>query len=45
MTDTPKLSSVVPSLANLRDIGGSESSFGGTVRTGSVFRSTDLASL
>lgn len=45
MTDTPKLSSVVPSLANLRDIGGPESSFGGTVRTGSVFRSTDLASL
>lgn len=32
-------------LANLRDIGGPESSFGGTVRTGIVFRSTDLASL
>jgi protein-tyrosine phosphatase len=45
MTDTPKLPSVVPSLANLRDIGGPESRFGGSVRTGAVFRSTDLASL
>ncbi|MFD6896116.1 tyrosine-protein phosphatase [Rhodococcus sp. NPDC060086] len=33
----------VPSLANLRDIGGSASSFGGTIRTGVVFRSTDLS--
>ncbi len=45
MTDNPKLSSVVPSLANLRDIGGPESRFGGSVRTGAVYRSTDLASL
>ncbi|MEU5842865.1 tyrosine-protein phosphatase [Rhodococcus sp. NPDC047139] len=33
---------VIPSLVNLRDIGGCPSSFGGVVRTGVVFRSTDL---
>ncbi|TWH41656.1 protein-tyrosine phosphatase [Rhodococcus rhodochrous J38] len=35
----------IPSLANLRDIGGCRSSFGGVVRTGVVFRSTDLSRL
>lgn len=35
----------IPSLANLRDIGGSTSRFGGTVRSGVVFRSTDLSRL
>lgn len=33
----------IPSLANLRDIGGYRSSFGGAVRTGVVYRSTDLS--
>lgn len=45
MTDTTKLSAAVPSLANLRDIGGRESRFGGTVRTGAVYRSTALNAL
>lgn len=45
MTDTTKLSSVVPSLANLRDIGGCESGLGGTVRSEAVFRSTALNAL
>ena len=35
----------IPSLVNLRDIGGCPSSFGGVVRTGVVFRSTDLSRL
>jgi len=35
----------IPSLANLRDIGGCASRFGGVVRTGVVFRSTDLSRL
>lgn len=35
----------IPSLANLRDIGGCASRFGGEVRTGVVFRSTDLSRL
>lgn len=35
----------VPSLVNLRDIGGRASSFGGVIRTGVVFRSTALADL
>ncbi|MBX4170671.1 tyrosine-protein phosphatase [Rhodococcus pyridinivorans] len=35
----------IPSLANLRDIGGCRSSFSGVVRTGVVFRSTDLSRL
>ena len=35
----------IPSLANLRDIGGCRSSFGGVVRRGVVFRSTDLSRL
>lgn len=35
----------IPSLVNLRDIGGYESSFGGVVRTGVVYRSTDLSRL
>ncbi|WP_277369979.1 tyrosine-protein phosphatase [Rhodococcus rhodochrous] len=35
----------IPSLVNLRDIGGCRSSFGGVVRTGVVFRSTDLSRL
>lgn len=34
-----------PSLANLRDIGGYASTHGGVVRTGVVFRSTDLSRL
>ncbi len=33
----------IPSLANLRDIGGHPSSFGGAGRTGAVHRSTDLS--
>ncbi len=33
----------IPSLANLRDIGGCASSYGGVVRTGVVYRSTDLS--
>ncbi|MGC0364954.1 protein-tyrosine phosphatase [Rhodococcus sp. 27YEA15] len=45
MTDNSGPHSVVPSLANLRDVGGPESRYGGFVRTGAVFRSTDLASL
>ncbi len=35
----------VPSLVNLRDIGGRTSSFGGVIRTGVVFRSTALADI
>ncbi|MEE2032445.1 tyrosine-protein phosphatase [Rhodococcus chondri] len=35
----------IPSLVNLRDIGGHPSTFGGVVRTGVVFRSTDLSRL
>ncbi|MFD3812032.1 tyrosine-protein phosphatase [Rhodococcus sp. NPDC058639] len=33
----------IPSLANFRDIGGCASSYGGVVRTGVVYRSTDLS--
>lgn len=33
----------IPSLVNLRDIGGCPSAHGGVVRTGVVFRSTDLS--
>lgn len=43
VNDTSETTFAIPSLVNLRDIGGPPSSFGGTVRTGVLYRSTALA--
>lgn len=45
VNDVNETGFAIPSLVNLRDIGGSASSFGGVVRTGTIFRSTDLSRL